>query len=80
MLPKRLIIGQRAPWAAAVVVQQLVEGSLQRPEIHGSNPAIVKMYLLSTVLKTTYVEKTKAKKKRPKMTNSFFGKKRGSIV
>ena len=35
----------------AVVMAQMVERSLQTPEILGSIPVIVKFYLLSTVLK-----------------------------
>ena len=34
----------------AVVVAKLVEQSIPKPEIHGSNPAIDKFYFLSTIL------------------------------
>ena len=34
-----------------MVVEQLVERSLPRPEIRGSNRDIGKLYLLSTILK-----------------------------
>ena len=37
------------PWE--VVVDQFVEWSLTIPEIHSSNPVMVKFYFLSTVLK-----------------------------
>ena len=41
----------------AVVVAQLVEWSLLTPEVHGSNPVVGKLYILSNVL-----EKKKTKK------------------
>ena len=48
----------------AMVVTQLVERSLQTPEIFGSNPIIVKV--LNTKLK---IEKTKILKKRLEMAH-----------
>ena len=52
-----------------MIEAQLVEQSLPKPEIRGSNPVIGKFYLLSTVLKTS-TEKTKIKRKRPGMAHS----------
>ena len=52
-----------------MIEAQLVEQSLPKPEIRGSNPVIGKFYLLSTVMKTC-TEKTKINKKRHGMAHS----------
>ena len=48
-----------------VVVAQLVEWTLTTPEIRGLNPVIVKFYLPIF----NFVERTKIKKKRPRMVH-----------
>ena len=53
-------------YSCTVVVAQLVERSLPIPEVHGSNPVIRKnLYRTFTV---NCIEKTKIKKKTPKMS------------
>ena len=45
-----------------VVVAQLVERSLPKPDIHGSNRFICKFYYITTVLQN-FIEKAKIQKK-----------------
>ena len=51
----------------AVVVAQLVEHSLPIPEVRGSNPVIEKNYI--ELFNVNCIEKTKIKKKRPRMAH-----------
>ena len=48
----------------AVVVAQLVEQLLPTPEVHGSNPVIVKLLYVEHLCTVNCFEKTKIKKKR----------------
>ena len=43
--------------------------SLRIPEVCGSNPVIGKIYIEIRLLSTTYIEKTKIKKKRLEMVH-----------
>ena len=52
----------------AVVVGQLVEQSLPKPQVRGSNPVIGKIYW-TFVYCQLCIEKTKIKKKRPGMAH-----------
>ena len=52
------------PRAPAAVVARLIEQTLLTPDIRGSNPAIGKLYLLFSVIKSCN-EKIKIKKKMP---------------
>ena len=54
----------------AVVVDQLVERLLPIPEVCGSNPVIGKNIYRTFTVNCT--EKTKIKKKRPRMAPFFF--------
>ena len=56
---------QKSPNLVTLVVAQLVgEQSLPTPEICGSNPAIGKCYLLSTVLNLYLKDENKGKRDR----------------
>ena len=60
-------IMDKQQWHKAVVVAQLVEGSLPIQEVHGSNPVIGKILYWILILNCN--EKTKIKKKRPGMAH-----------
>ena len=52
-----------------MVVAQLVERSLPTPEVRGSNPVIGKLLSDICLFAVNCVEKTKIKKKRPRMAH-----------